>query len=158
MTPWRPHAGIRIKAIGLHWRAGKLLAAEVYNDLDHLKGVRPLGGTIEFGETWQEALKREFLEELDVTIQITGTPIVLENIFQHEGHPGHEVIFAAEIQLPDSFDLNRDVVTFKEDNGVECIARWFDLEALDIGGPELYPTGLKNLLQNSSDLVIPDSQ
>ncbi|MVO15363.1 NUDIX hydrolase [Parasedimentitalea huanghaiensis] len=158
MTRWRPHAGIRIKAIGLHWRADKLLASEVYNDLGQLKGVRPLGGTVEFGEPWQTALKREFLEELNVSIQISGAPFIFENIYQHEGHPGHEVIFAAEVELPDSFDLNRDVVTFKEDNGIECVARWFDLETLDTGGPELYPTGLKARLQNSSNEVIPDSQ
>ncbi|MCJ9736228.1 DNA mismatch repair protein MutT, partial [Bradyrhizobium sp. PRIMUS42] len=29
MTTWRPHAHIRVVAIGLHWRDGRLLAAEV---------------------------------------------------------------------------------------------------------------------------------
>ncbi|MBO9472400.1 NUDIX domain-containing protein [Shimia sp. R10_1] len=63
---WRPHNSIRVKALGLHWRENRLLAARVFDDSGKLKGVRPLGGTIEFGETAQNALLREFHEELDL--------------------------------------------------------------------------------------------
>jgi 8-oxo-dGTP pyrophosphatase MutT (NUDIX family) len=71
MTTWRPHPHIRVVAIGLHWRDGRLLAAEVRDDAGRLKGVRPLGGEIEFGESWRAALVREFHEELDIDITIT---------------------------------------------------------------------------------------
>ena len=60
MTPWLPSSTIRVKALGLHWRDGRLLASEVNRDDGTLKDVRPLGGTVEFGETWQDALIREF--------------------------------------------------------------------------------------------------
>ena len=63
MTPWRPSSTIRVKALGLHWRDGRLLASEVNRDDGTLKGVRPLGGTVEFGETWQDALIREYQED-----------------------------------------------------------------------------------------------
>lgn len=148
MTIWRPAQSIRVKAIGLNWRNGCLLAAEVPQDDGHIKGVRPLGGTVEFGETWQQALRREFREELDVEITITGEALVIENIYQHEGQTGHEVIFAADVVLPDVPALAKDVITFHEDNGMKCIARWFELDQLGgEGQPDLYPTGLLAALQ-----------
>ena len=66
MSTWRPHPHIRVVALGLHWRGGRLLAAEVRDDAARIKGVRPLGGEIEFGESWRTALVREFNEELGV--------------------------------------------------------------------------------------------
>lgn len=146
MTIWRPHSSIRVKAIGLNWKKNKLLAAEVPDDSGHIKGVRPLGGTVEFGETWQDALKREFLEELGVDVQISGQPYVFENIYQHEGHTGHEIIFAADVNSAELTALPDAPLTFAEDNGIFWTARWFDLDALDDDGPELYPTGLKTRL------------
>ncbi|WP_439408301.1 hypothetical protein ACNJX9_07415 [Bradyrhizobium sp. DASA03076] len=32
MTTWRPHSHIRVVAIGLHWRDGRLLAADFRED------------------------------------------------------------------------------------------------------------------------------
>ncbi len=126
----------------------RLLAAQVPNDDGRIKGVRPLGGSVEFGETWHDTLKREFQEELDVTVEITGQPLVIENLYQHEGHQGHEIIFVAEIQCPELLNWPDAPISFAEDNGLSWTAGWFSLDALDIGGPELYPTGLKECLIN----------
>lgn len=150
MTTWRPYPHIRVVAIGLHWRDGRLLAAEVRDDAGRIKGVRPLGGAIEFGESWRAALVREFSEELGIDVTITGEPLILENIFVHEGATGHEVMFIAEVALPDGAFSGQDRIDFREDNGEEIVARWFDLADLDVdGGPCLYPTGLKDLLLGS---------
>lgn len=75
MTTWRPPSHIRVKALGLHWRAGKLLAAEVRTDSGRIKGVRPLGGSVEFGETAKEAVIREFKEELGVDVSVRAGPV-----------------------------------------------------------------------------------
>lgn len=147
MTLWRPHPHIRVVALGLHWRGGRLLAAEVRDDAARIKGVRPLGGEIEFGESWRAALVREFNEELGIEVTIVGEPLVMENIFVHEGSTGHEVMFIAEVAFPDGAFAGQDRIDFREDNGEEIVARWFDLTDLDMdGGPSLYPTGLKDLL------------
>lgn len=100
MTIWRPQPSIRVKAIGLAWHDDLLLAAEVLDDAGRLKGVRPLGGAVEFGERWRTALVREFEEELGLAVEVVGEPIVLENIFTHEGARGHEIVFAADVRLP----------------------------------------------------------
>lgn len=121
--------------------------ADVHDDSGALKGVRPLGGSVEFGETWQDALKREFREELGVDINISGAPFVLENIYAHEGSPGHEIIFAADVTLAPSAELPDAPITFREDNGMVCTAHWRDVHALDTKDePPLYPTGLKSHL------------
>lgn len=147
MSKWRPFHGIRVKALGLHWRSGRLLAAEIYNDAGEIKGVRPLGGAIEFGETAQEAVIREFQEELGIDIATIGDPFFFENIYVHEGAPGHELLVLFEVSLPDDAFLGEERIVFNEDNGETGVARWFDLDELDLaGGPELYPAGLKALL------------
>lgn len=147
MPPWRPLSRIRVVALGLHWREGRLLAAEVRDDAGRLKGVRPLGGEIEFGESWQTALMREFGEELGIAIAITGEPLLMENIFVHEGSTGHEVMFIAEVAFPEGAFSGQERIDFREDNGEQIVARWFDLGELDgDGGPSLFPTGLRGLL------------
>jgi len=152
MTIWRPHSHIRVVALGLHWRGGRLLAAEVRDDAGRIKGVRPLGGEIEFGESWQTALVREFSEELGIDVAITSEPRMMENIFVHEGSTGHEVMFIAEVAFPDGAFAGQDRIDFREDSGEEIVARWFDLADLDVaGGPHLYPTGLKGLLLGRKD-------
>ncbi|WAJ28815.1 NUDIX hydrolase [Antarcticirhabdus aurantiaca] len=140
MTHWRPRQSIRVLAIGLATREGHLLAAEVRNDAGQLTGVRPLGGEIEFGETRDAALIREFREELTCTVAITGPWIAIENLFVHEGVQGHEIVFAAPVRILDRV-LPLDAPVAFED-GVPAIARWFALDRLRRGEIALYPTGL----------------
>jgi len=151
MNTWRPAPGIVVKSLGLHWRSGRLLAMEVLNDAGDIKGARPLGGTVEFGETWQDALLREFKEELNIEVSISGNPLVMENIYTHEGIDGHEILFIADVLFPDGAYESMDKVIFSEDSGEMCTARWFDLSDLDQGDVELYPIGLKNRLLTSDD-------
>ena len=64
MTVWQPPQTVGIKVLGLAWKDGHLLAGEVEDSLGRVTGVRPLGGSIEFGEAREAALEREFREEL----------------------------------------------------------------------------------------------
>lgn len=141
MTRWRPPQHIRAKVIGLAWRDDRLLAVEVRDDAGRLKGVRPPGGSIAFGETREEALIREFREEFGCGVAITGPWSVFENIFRHEGVLGHEIVFAADVGLHDAALYGRDAIHFREDNGTPCTARWFRPDALD-EGVALFPDGL----------------
>ena len=146
MTIWRPAQKIRVKAIGLPWRNGCFLAAEVEGDTGQVKGLRPLGGSVEFGETWQDTLKREFREELDVDIEISGPHHVLENIYHHEGEIGHEVLFMAPVTFSSDAYADQNVISFAEDNGLICRARWVTPDPSERGEIELFPDGLQSLL------------
>ncbi len=136
-----------MKALGLHWRDGALLAAAVPDDAGRIKGVRPLGGTVEFGETTETALLREFREELGIEVEILRGPLVLENLYLHEGMPGHEVLFVYDVGFPAGAFDGRSTILFREHDGTECRADWHPLERLDTDrGPALFPAGLKALL------------
>ena len=148
MTIWRPRQTVQVKALGLAWRDGRLLASEVHADDGSVKGVRPLGGTVEFGESWRETLVREFMEELSIEVEVTGAPIVMENLYSHEGQVGHEILFLADIALPASKILSQDWITYRENNGTTCRAGWFDLESLERDGPTLFPMGLGDVLRD----------
>ena len=144
MSTWRPVSRIRIKALGLHWRDGRLLAAEVLDDAGRVTGVRPLGGTVEFGETVEAAVVREFQEELGITVKVASPPTFMENIFVHEGNLGHEIVAIFDVSFPPNTFAAEKRIQFTEDNGTTCFAEWFSLDSLDIaGGPQLYPSGLK---------------
>ncbi|WP_237152316.1 NUDIX hydrolase [Oryzibacter oryziterrae] len=146
-STWRPEQQIKVKVIGLVWRERQLLVAEVTLSTGQLAGVRPLGGSVEFGETRETALVREFGEELGTAIEIVGPWMALENLFEYEGALGHEIVFAAEIRLADRQIHARDAFLFHEADGTPCRARWVSLDDLRASGTKLFPVGLLEALE-----------
>lgn len=147
MTSWRPAPRIRLKALGLHWRDDRLLAAEVMDDAGRVKGVRPLGGSVEFGETAEAAVIREFQEELGITVKVLGPPIFMENLYVHEGCRGHEILAIFDVLFPAGSFVGETRIAFHENDGTRCFADWFALGSLDLPDqPKLYPEGLKTHL------------
>jgi len=146
MNKWRPTQQVQVKVIGLCVNNGALLAMEVLADDGSVKGIRPLGGLVEFGETRKAAIKREFQEELDTEIVCSGQWRFFENIYVHEGQLGHEIIFAITIKPLDETLYSREVIAFSEDSGSDCTARWFSIEDLKNGSHALYPDGLLDTL------------
>jgi ADP-ribose pyrophosphatase YjhB (NUDIX family) len=153
VTIWTPAPVIRVKVLGLAWRGGDLLLAEVEDSAGRVKGVRPLGGAIEFGETREQALRREFEEELGCGVRLAGPWHGFENIYEHEGATGHEFLFAANVELADFSLYRRDPIGFLEDEGTARLARWLPPAALP-PGVDLYPAGLRPLIE--AGIVTPD--
>jgi 8-oxo-dGTP pyrophosphatase MutT (NUDIX family) len=147
MTRWRPQPYVQVKALGLAWRGGRLLVGEVYGDDGRVKGVRPLGGAVEFGETWRAALVREFREELGAEVEVVGEPLVVENIYLHHGVRGHEVVFLAEVRVLTAIGDGAAPIDYREHDGTRGRAVWWALDALAAGGIALYPDGLMALLR-----------
>jgi 8-oxo-dGTP pyrophosphatase MutT (NUDIX family) len=145
MSQWRPPQQVKVKVVGLARRGEQLLLAEVEDDSGRLKGLRPLGGSIEFGVTREAALQREFREELGCGVTLLGPWHGFENIYEHEGARGHEYIFAAPVRLEDDRLYLQDTIHFHEANLIACRAGWYALDRLPPGA-ELYPTGLPDFL------------
>lgn len=141
-SKWRPTQKILVKVIGVCINESHLLAMEVYNDNGKVKGIRPLGGLIEFGEMREVALAREFKEELGTDIVTAGAWRTFENTYEHHGQIGHEYIFAIAVSLTDKSLYDNETMVFSEDSASENIARWYPIDQLKSGSIELYPTGL----------------
>jgi ADP-ribose pyrophosphatase YjhB (NUDIX family) len=144
MSVWRPRQSIRPVAIGLLRDGDRLLVAEVPNDDGSVKGWRPLGGGVEFGETAEAALKREFREELDVVVEINGPPTIFENLYEHAGHVGHEIIFAFPVSVADPALLTRRRFMI-HDNATPVWVEWVVLQRF-AQGEVLLPTALAPLV------------
>ena len=143
---WRPPNSIRPKVIGIAQHQNNLLVCEVLDDQGNLKGWCPLGGGIEFGETAAEALKREIFEELECSIHISGDPITYENIFEHHGFKGHEIILAFSIDFnnPEIYEKKRFQI--REDKGTLHWVEWVEIERFYSEKEILFPEALLSKL------------
>ncbi|WP_305984136.1 NUDIX hydrolase [Roseibium sp. MMSF_3544] len=155
MPVWRPANFITVKAHALIWQDDALLLCDVYDDSGRVTGMRPLGGTVEFGEPWRDALQREFLEELGARITLLDTHFVFENIFEHHGVMGHEIVFACHAHFHDSSYYKMDALIFEESDETQALAKWVSLAELDAKGLELYPAGLAHRLAGEKSPASP---
>jgi ADP-ribose pyrophosphatase YjhB (NUDIX family) len=121
--------------------------------MDSAKGsafARPLGGGIDFGETSQDAIVREIKEELGTEMNDVRLLGIVENIFELEGKPGHEIVFVYDGHFGDESLYERenlDVVEGKR----KFKAVWRSLKELRSGSTRLVPPELWELLEKPRD-------
>ncbi len=143
---WRPKQIIRPLSIGLIWRQRDLLLSRVFDDDGRTIGWRPLGGAIEFGETARDALKREFLEELGEEVTEPELVTVMENLYEHHGVNGHEIVFVfgTSFVRQDCYEIER--FAYKEES-LDGLAEWLPFESLAKERTNLFPDGLLQRLE-----------
>ena len=141
MSTWRPPSIVRPIAVGVVRRRDELLLMAVRDDDGTLKGWRPLGGTIEFGERAAAALQREFAEEIGAALAEPELLAVIESLYSHHGAAGHEIVFVFEARFADTADYSREAFTF-DDGGVCNDVRWVALARFRRGEAELFPSSL----------------
>jgi len=137
---------IRPIAICVCRSGDRILVAEGRDSKKNRVFYRPLGGTIEFGEHGEEAVRREFREEIrsDLTdVRYLGT---LENIFVYEGRRGHEIVLVYDGRLVDPSLYTRETIQGDE-SGHHFKAVWKRLDEFDPGGSPVYPDGLLELIE-----------
>lgn len=127
---------IRPIALGLAIKNNKLLVSEGFDKVKNETFYRCLGGGIEFLEKSEEALKREFLEEINVDITVKNFLGISENIFTYQGKKAHELILFYSIEISDeNYQEEYKVI---DDHG-ETIAKWIDIDEFKNRNKILYP-------------------
>ena len=132
-------------AIGVIRRGDALLVVGVADDTGAIRGWRPLGGCIEFGERAVEALRREFMEELSEPITEPKLIKVVENLYEHHGARGHEIVFVYETGFANRDVYRRDGFRFR-DGSADNTALWVDVARFRAGDEQLFPVGLRDLI------------
>ena len=127
---------IRPVALGVAIRDGKLLVMEGFDEKKGTHFYRCLGGGIEYGEKSDEALRREFMEEISLDIKINDFLGVDENIFTYNGKLGHELVFLYDIDIADK-DYKEEYHMIE--NGKTGTAVWIDVEDFKKREKLLYP-------------------
>ena len=116
---------IRPIALGLAIKNNKLLVSEGFDKVKNETFYRCLGGGIEFLEKGEEALKREFLEEINIDITVKDFLGISENIFTYQGKKAHELILFYSIEIPNkNYQEEYKVI----DEHGETIAKWIDID------------------------------
>lgn len=138
----------RANTLGIIIRDNYILLEELEGK--HSKGIgfyyRPIGGTIELGERSNEALMREFKEELGVEVYIRRYISCIENIFKIEENIGHEITQIYIVDFKDANLYQTDQFTVSEGNKITR-AKWVSKNEILSGEKVLYPNGLTELLK-----------
>jgi 8-oxo-dGTP pyrophosphatase MutT (NUDIX family) len=130
---------IRAIAVALVVRDDHVLA-EIYTANErHEAFARLPGGGIDFGESAQDAVRREVREELGLTAGRVRLRAVSENIFDRGGRRGHEVVHVFDVGGPDFQTLPLDAELPVLDS--HTTVRWISLDAVRAGELPLYPDG-----------------
>ena len=140
--------GLRAIALGVVWRGASILVGEGHDAVKAETFYRPLGGGIAFGERGDDALRREFHEEIGVEIEIARQLGALENIFTYAGRPGHEICLIYEATLRDASLYRCERFEGAEEDGMLFLATWKPLTDFT-GGDRRYPDGLLAILQRA---------
>ena len=127
---------IRPIALGLAIKNNKVLVSEGYDKVKDQTFYRCLGGGIEFLEKSDEALKREFKEEIGADVTVNDFLGLEENIFTFNGKNGHELIFIYSVDIKDC-DYKEEYNIIDE---VNSFAVWKDIGDFKSGKEILYPS------------------
>lgn len=139
---------IRPIALGIIRRDGHLLVQHGMNVETGGQFFRPPGGAIEFGERAVDALRREFIEELQAELDDVQLLTVLENPFSYNGSDYHEIVFVFEARFTDVRLYRLEEFTIRE-TSTRAAASWKRIDALGGIDAPLYPTGLLQILQQA---------
>lgn len=137
---------IRPVVLGLIVRDHKVLVSEGHDPAENNKVFyRCLGGGIEFLETAEKALKREFQEELGIDIKVKDYVTHFENIFKFNGKDGHELILVYNADMDDK-DI-KDVYYIKDERQDDGKTLWVDIDEFKNHNKIIYPEGIIDYLK-----------
>jgi len=136
---------IRNIAVGLPVRDGHVFVSEASDSIRREEFYRAIGGGIEFGEPAEAALRREFEEELGVSLESVQLLGVLENLFEYEQVAAHEIVHVFAVASKDLDLIPIDAELNVLDEGSP--AGWKRLSTID---RPLYPAGALQMVLNQA--------
>lgn len=130
---FKPKRIFQMRIAGLAFRNGHVL---VHRAIHETFWTFP-GGRAEVGETSDETLVREMVEELGVTAEIGPLLWVVENFFRYEEKDWHELGFYYRMELPEKFPFHPTDIVHRVVDTHELEFKWVPakteaLRALDI--------------------------
>lgn len=134
---------IRPVVLGIAKHNNRILVSPGYDKITEQTFYRCLGGGIEFLETSEEALKREYKEELGIDIEVGEFCGIAENIFTFEGNNAHELVLFYNIKIKDS-DFKENYCV--QEDGEIKEAYWIDIDEFKSNNKILYPKQIFNYL------------
>lgn len=122
-----------------------LLTEHIHKDKEF---YRCIGGGIEFCEYSEDAIKREFKEELGLDIKIANYLGVSENIFFNKGVNCHELIILYEVNLiTDKIECEYKILD------CEIVAKWVDKVDIISGKKIVFPKLVGGLIKEDYNKV-----
>jgi 8-oxo-dGTP pyrophosphatase MutT (NUDIX family) len=145
---------IRPHVLGVVRRSEGILVTELV-DPEEGPFYRPPGGGIEFGETSEEAVVREFEEELGATVAPVAFLGVHENRFEWDGEPRQELGLVHEVAFVDDGYYDEETLHgVEEEADVTYETEWATVADLQAREEPLYPEGIDALLAGDADRIV----
>jgi 8-oxo-dGTP pyrophosphatase MutT (NUDIX family) len=132
------------RVAGVLIRNNKIFLQKVKNDY-----MLP-GGQVDYGETSENALVREFKEEIGVDISCERLLWVEENFWKWDDKNAHGISFYYLVSLRDNDDLSDDFAEVANDNK-NVLLQWVSLD--DVNDLTIYPQFAKDKIGNLSASV-----
>ena len=117
---------IRVLSLAVIRNGAAILSSQGHDGKKQEDFYRLLGGGVDFGERSEEALIREFQEELDAKIRVLRLLTVVENLFTFEGQEGHEICFIHEAEFVDGDFYRLSRLPLVEESFRGRFAVWVD--------------------------------
>lgn len=138
---------IRNIVVGLLVRDGHVLGEEYPPRKGYHRYVRAVGGGIRFRERAEDAIRRQFREELEVEIETAEKLGVVENIFDLLDERNHEIAHVFGVTCPALVD-DLPLKDWREVVDTVSTVGWYPLDRLSDGpgeGLPFYPAGVLDL-------------
>lgn len=132
---------IRPLALCIIKNEDKILVMDGYDPKKDQSFFRLLGGGVEFGEKGEDALKREFQEELGTGLENIKFVTTLENIFTFDGKKGHEIVMVFKADLTERELYQKDSVNIIDSKGKHK-AIWKEVSDFKEKKEILYPENI----------------
>ena len=137
---------LNIRACAIIIHDNKLL---VHNNVNE-SHVALVGGRVKIGESSEQTLKREIMEEMGKEIEILEYVSTIENFFEADDMPYHEIMFVYRVDFKNEEDKKIIETIHNVEGEDELRYDWIDLDK--INEYPLKPDILKDLLRNNKYL------